>query len=780
MDETIKILHLGNLCAPPGESFEDFAENVLLAKKADLPWPADYLVVCGNITSDGSEDAFKAARKAIDLVFKVLVTHPDHKENRLVIVPGKLDVEFGPNGEPDYTKFRHFLSEVYQHELLPGNKLDPATLTVRDTLDLTLISLPGVEVLGMGENKKVVFGKLKGEIEGMRRRRPDYLNRTPNVLISAVPPIRVHKGEIDNAAPDLTRLFDGVRINVHLVGCAPRAVLPPADPFGNDPWCVSCDLIPAEAGKPSRTSVTWPLRMNLIELPRTAANKSQAGARAWHLRQSDGDSSWESRRTPLAVEEERQPPTMEEVYDRFLGSLTTILNENKRLGGILVQGLPGCGLQKLHEWLKGRPNLHGNVPVFPWSWKKEGPVFPFEDIDRWASSIPENSLAVVTVWDPNLLWAESEAHRKRYEALMNFHDRYKVRRKMLKVIHLCHHTERAEDIDPEDFQRVDMKALDSVAVATLGDLYAPKVPVDAEQVNYFTGGYQGFTQGVLDFAHKKLDLWSRAEEVNTDTPWHLICESWSDPEIREDFLRFVLRVSGPGIQWAVFDHIRRKLITSPLREAHEVNFDLNSWQTSTEHRDEWDDVIKLLQVLERFQIIKLRSPACFCVRVVAPFLCKPDHQLFLSYEGPMMTAATEFANKLRAHAESQYTRLRISNYGDDIIRDRQEQRIKPQLEKEMLKARNFCLYHTGGPSIGSEWVKFELDFWGKLEPSRQLIVVADRIKFNNPPPELTEYNLIDARDDDATIKVFKALFAVEYDWSFWQEKRESFLSKDDN
>jgi hypothetical protein len=778
--ETIKILHLGNLCLLHGQSF---SQHALLPRRTTLPLHADYLVVCGNITGDGSEAAFEVALGEINSIFEAFVTQRDHKENRLVIVPGRLDVKFGDNGEPDYTKFKDFLSKVYDRELT-WDKLDPTTLTVRDTLDLTLISLPGVEVLGTGENKKTVFGKLRGQIERMRRRRPDYLNRTPNVLISAVPPIRVYKGELDNAAPDLTELFDWVRINVHLVGCAPRVVLPPADPFGNDPWCVSCDLMPAEAGEPPKTSASWPLRMNLIELPRTAANRPQVGAQAWHMRRMEGG-DWETRRTLLAIEEEGtgQRPSMEKVYESLLKSLTTTLKEKRSLRGILVQGLPGCGLQKLHRWLEDREYLHGDVPVYSLSWKGKKPVFPYGKIAKWATRIPSDSLAVVAVWDPDLLSADSGVHEEHRAALTSFHDRFTDWAR-LRVLHLSHHTERGEELVADGFARVDMKALDSGAVETLGDLYALKVPVDAVQVNSFTGGYQGFTQGVLDYAQKKLGLGSRAQEVNTKTPWQLICASWSDDEIQKDFLRFVRRVSNEEVQWQVFDHIRRKLLASQPTEAAKVEFDLRDWR----NMPDWADVNYLLQVLERFQIIEFNSLPLprFHVRVVVPFLCQPVYRLFLSYEGSMRERASEFKEKLNAYGAKKYSILKIRDYGEKRDYDegvpvpKQVQSIPAATKMDIKKAQNFCLYHSGRSSIESKWVKLELEFWHRLHPDKHPVIVADHFAAGGQPPQLMTYNIIDAREEDAIAKVFSALYSEEFDWSFWQEKIESFLDKNDN
>lgn len=337
----------------------------------------DYLVVCGNTTTDGTHTQFEKAKTILEDLKKTFLP-PKQRETgdplrRIMVVPGTTD----RNKINGFAEFEKFHADLYSPILTDStieDRFSENSITFRQLKELTLIGTCCFEDTNTFINSLADF---KSNIEHWKNEGIldlDYTQRTPTLLVSSDSfQIKWHVASSlaeSGSAEILTHfkaleefLNEKLTVTLHLFGSGPIPWQPP-QPFGLD--------YPALGTGYRLNRELWPLSFNVISINvEESADQIQdcfqplLQIHAFHRRVT-GD-WWE----PEKYAEERKRklldhhltvatsrPTRLGVFQSLLDKISNrIINKKQRT--LLVHGLAGSGIQKLFEILSETKNLAG-------------------------------------------------------------------------------------------------------------------------------------------------------------------------------------------------------------------------------------------------------------------------------------------------------------------------------------------------------------------------------------------------------------------------------------
>ncbi|HEY3860585.1 MAG TPA: hypothetical protein VGO59_01750 [Verrucomicrobiae bacterium] len=533
------------------------------------------------------------------------------RENRLMIVPSKSDMA----NHPDHFK------ELYQRVFAAvGGTPKEYTMEngeLRDLKDLTLISLP---CWGLDRDRGIDW--LHKTLADLKLNRPSelaYIYSTPTVLVTAEGPSNPGIGM--QRAFNWGAIYDSIPLTLHLASDAAFDMVR-SDVFSSAPVCVACRSNGGED--------FWPLRMNLIQLPRPG---SPAPPRVGHcLRQKTG--SWDIRFT-LIPENQPSRTISKQLLTRQFQKIAQMLTEDTN--GILVYGLPGCGLGLLVELLDSESVSAGGrkYKLHKRDWQPD-------------QGISSKDLEQIVKKDPggrHLFVINATSHRNcreevDLEAVANLISPGGIRERTpqifiegkMKIMHFGYF-----DQAPTTDHRLkphEVRTLEDEDLETLEGQYSHRAPLDSRRVRELTGRYAGFTKCVMDGVLARFtNDWEGACLIRETTALNLLSRSLEDPELEDSLRKFVSFHENDPVRRQVFTQIRDALMAQfaghALRDILQRDriVDLSACTKDPN----WIAMKRWLNHLADYKILKPLPDLKFHVLVVAPFLCRRSATIFLSY-----------------------------------------------------------------------------------------------------------------------------------------------------
>jgi len=650
----------------------------------------DYLVVCGNFTQDRSVESFRHAEDVLrELVLKVL---PDRVANRVVLVPGPLDVPDPDADRPDFKAFQLFYERFFQEEFGVAKTFDPQQAELRDLKDLTLIGLTYWKSVDpeVSRNRMRSFGEaLGGAIRSMSSLA--YVKSTPTLLISAGTPLFPNGEEWPAANPDIHKAFNtNPQITFHLFGAGALENVAPV-PFSYDH--VSLGLSSGDL---------WPLRVNLIELDTEPTSDRRLGANWTALRQRASGEAWEKRTYEAKMVPRLEP---QKLYGDFLKQLAnSMIKEDTQM--IHLQGFPGSGILDVFTMLKReRLQIGGlQVCIHDHRWKNEADFIKFLDgLDSGGAAVVGRAVHLIVLYHPNFYHIASELMKDHIEKILESCQAFFFQG--FKLLYLTGFSDCTFFVEGRDELR--FVALDETS--TVPDLlqhYVNRVPLHSSQVTDLTGGYAGFSQSFLRGCEDTFSIWKGAQDVDNWSSAILLRDSFASGSIRETCRRFLecVRKIGDGPQ--VFDYVRKQVLDHYEKEdiGHSSSFGRPEVE-GMPYSETWRHMANY-QVLDR-----IGSSNRYRVRVAAPFLGQRSVRVFFSYFSKDKGYIQLIRSLLEDLGEKEKTRVEIFEYlAEDRIFE-EAASVKEELAKHLTQFRNLCVFQLDRGI--SPMVEYEIEFWAK-------------------------------------------------------------------
>src|SRR6266481_5895008 len=212
----------------------------------------DYLVICGNITKDGSPDAYQLATRQLVAAAQAILgpNHGADLANRIVIVPGECELA---NGAESLQKFSEFVNQVRAG--LAGNDASQLRQYSQEPVhflkDFTLIVVPHWPSEGPGSNISDLI------LEAARNSQFEFCRLVPTILVSSTSPVEKRATGRTPATRPGTRVDGRFHIGLHFFGAFRTIVMTPT-PF--------IDRHIRIATGPRKRQQSLPLRLNIVEL----------------------------------------------------------------------------------------------------------------------------------------------------------------------------------------------------------------------------------------------------------------------------------------------------------------------------------------------------------------------------------------------------------------------------------------------------------------------------------------------------------------------------------
>jgi nucleoside phosphorylase/energy-coupling factor transporter ATP-binding protein EcfA2 len=541
----------GSLGVNAGKIFEELTSWVDENSPGDRLDVVDYIVVCGNVTADGTPRSFGMAHELLcklgeKLLVKDSLPNERWKEqtrlSRMVVVPGRTDVPIR-NNEPDFQPFKDFHDQLFAAELNGRvSSFELGSAIYRPLKDITLIGGTYWDVTNrkLRETLLQVFEK---EIRGVEEdlSQFEYLKYSPKILISASYPL--YDWDVRDIYRRIRRfLRDHLKVSLHLFGSGSIVgVLP--EPY-------SLPHIGLGTG-PRSPKGFWPFRANLIEMcVRTDEDSSRSRPLiSNYVFQRLPEDDRFVRRDHIKGQLDpfltlrQEAPSQKTVFDSFIEKIgQAIFNEEKRF--VLISGLPGSGKSDLFKLLQKQTHLAGNEVQVVDIVIENYDLKTFEG--RLASAErkiigepqPTDNRDVIKLQGPDAilvvrdLYYHDVGNRKsqvaeflNQETLSNlFMFDNQERSRIKAIVYLVSAPDLSLEplIPPFTMEKLVLPPLAKDAIKLLVKQYSRDTPVVIFQLDNVTGGYAGFSKLVLDATKEAFDYVAGAEPISSVTSARLM------------------------------------------------------------------------------------------------------------------------------------------------------------------------------------------------------------------------------------------------------------------
>lgn len=651
--------------------FEELADFVDENSPGDQLYDViDYIVVCGNLTVDGSRENYEKAHNLLTRVSRNLLVKDTPQNgtrhvrfNRVIIVPGRADISL-KNGF-DFHEFKNFHDRFFAEEIQAGRvtPFKAGSSNLRMLKDLAFIGVSYWETGSAATNKEMMRQfrhELQGVVEKIREDyasektadkikdldhdADDYYEYIPRLLISAAYPLYSYENK--EVYEDIKTSLQKLKISLQLFGSGNVAgVLP--EPFG---------LGHVALGTGPRSPKESSFRANLLQMWLGSQDPFQPVPRVtnYSFRQlekcrMEGKPHIKGH-LDLFLEPPATLPRDENIYDPILKTIeTAIFEDGKKF--IFVSGLPGSGKQDFFKLLEKQTGL-GAHPVR---------IVSLE-IDRYDQKYLRNILNAKKKLIKEILAGETAeiiiaVRDTTYHTLDN--DQKGIVREFLTpekaqdffipvrdnsnlvkaVLYFVSTPELELQLEPvkTKTKKIKLAALGNDSIKVLVKQYVPYTPVVRyDELKNYTGGFAGFSRRLLDAAKSEFEQMTGSEPINRHTGRQLIRRAIANERIKEearDYLNVIEVMPGGRIICSyVKDKIRKQLNIRSLDELQYENTKivlppLKITVSLTELKEVFKDSRDLIGINETFeQLIRLNifkknehSDDTFDLRITFPF-----------------------------------------------------------------------------------------------------------------------------------------------------------------
>lgn len=486
----VKIFHLSDLLINSNDSHNGLAYKKLIVQIKNTLFDnrIDYLIINGNITSDGTTKSFEKAFKVINnLAYRLLKSENENgKEtillSRIIIVPGRNDIHNYEIGEDDYEKFNFFWKKFYSSRVFKevffkmNNSSDfyNTNIHFRDLVDLTLLTIPYWVLL----NKNISFEDTLKQIRLADH--IEYNNATPTILIAQ----DLEQSLNNNSKARNASFFRKINTTLQLIGSAGALTLP----RGNS----SIKHMLIGTGEPSKQE---PLKALMIYLRPYSSNKPRLRIDHWNYQRKI--QVWK-RETRFNGQQDQWLPQYQskiQVKPVFDQQIQKMLNEFETKKVVAVKGFPGSGKCEFFEYLKS--NLPDCLYI-------DLPYDIIDAVDKFKALLVENKKSNKTV----LLVRDPHFHERDYETqedhIRNFRNALSMLAKHSRGV-LYFYSSLGSEKNDKLFRKIQSKfgsiRVNRLAHASFGQMFAQYskfIPVNPLFIQQLSGSFAGFSRLLLN------------------------------------------------------------------------------------------------------------------------------------------------------------------------------------------------------------------------------------------------------------------------------------------
>jgi hypothetical protein len=550
--------------------------------------PVDYVICCGNITTDGSPASFVAAEKILgEFVDQFLAGangKPSHVGNRVLLLPGRRDLAPAGSLKEALAPFATFWSRFYRAYHEAEINFSAEDVILKELKDLTIIAVcfwnqgPSNSAT---QHRELFFQRLHKAQE--RLLNLQYCSRTPTVLVSPESPVVAWIRLTESAARLASVKHLG--IDFHLFGSSPI-------------WCVFEPFGFRHAGLstgPRDRRRFLPIRINLLEFssptPRgvgTEDDVRRSRVSVTLFEKVTKQVDWRRERIVddslnTIVEPQGWSAPEFRYHETFAEDLAFNL-QRLAAGSIAIEYLPGQGMEL---YLPGR-----GLELVPTSAAR--PEMVFEDIlsyddvfdltegfvspesqtfkalrsaterllarakavrDHQADRQPSGSMDVICVLRDKALARIPVEHRRRWLGLIR-DDLRALESEGIPVVYATTPSDSSADVREIFKQPMVAPPLSLDTVRRLLDFYGRLLPLEPSRFERWCGRFVGLWNEMLGAAKEEFGQWPGAIQLDLAQLRELPRQASLRPNIQDLLERFVTSMEGFQGWHPVYSYLR--------------------------------------------------------------------------------------------------------------------------------------------------------------------------------------------------------------------------------
>lgn len=732
---TFKILHLSDLLISSSHSDHDIQSLLNYFNQGLNGQKLDYLVVCGNLTKDGTPDSFEKAKDFLErLVDTVLKRDIETKKNRIMIVPGKNDFQ-NNSGTRDFSSFQLF----YRSFLL--DNLSDNQAIVRHLKDLTFV---GASYWCPENDEEFCHSliHLYNQIEqgdSKQNSSIEYCKRTPTILVTSGTPVFHWISRLQSRNYGLTQLLtEQLGVKLHLFGSGSVFMIA-SEPF-------AFKHISLGTG-PRQENEVWPLRMNIVDMPAHISDDDLELSLTLQSYQREFNQGWIMEDNIYRIQNIRPQSNYDRPYRSgetiishfFLNRLQEVLPINT-LRPFLVKGFPGCGKSVLRSYCNQkdvtRIKLNNREYVITaGSWYQYGDESRsvFEEIQRKLKQHGESETKLALLFDfafgattfNDLIDKEGDLQRIQS-------DFQALRKNTIIPIYFIDpgsDSSLLKDILGDDHTKLPI--LDDECFEQIANEFHSFTPFENKEIEWLTGRYAGLSFSVLSVMKDKFDNFSGAQTIKLSTSRDLLKESIKSENVEsliKDFLKCVEKFpAGPQ----VCSYLRSQV--APMGNILSQNNDFGIVEISKTNlieqihgRQLQNNAQRVFQLLIEYDVLRPQADRdTYCLNVIAPFLTTVDtYTVFISYCSQYLNHATATKQALEESLKLQGSQPRLFCFENE---QSSEARVSNIINTNLKQSRNLIIIFDSKCWSSSRFVQEELsdwlDDWGQEVENNNAVII---------------------------------------------------------
>jgi hypothetical protein len=735
----------------------------------------DYVVVCGNITKDGTKRSFSLAGDFLhQLLFDKGLLKRGEYHNRVLIAPGPNDVSYDyESSEIRRAKYFKYYPQFYSKLFdEPESKLcisfETLTKYLKELKDLSMAALCYWDVEEQGLRNGIWRGYTEGifsitkqalSVNYCRRYTPTLIacDCYPSIDISGIP---------ESKKSDISKCLKCIGTQVLLFcGDGPHPLIHPQNhPYEN-----------------VFTIGTRQIVDGLENLPKTNIVEIQYGPEALELKISALTKATEV--LPEFAEQNHRvtrvtvPHSRTNIFDEYVAEIGKIISTEKgRL--IAIRGIPGSGLWDLYGNIGETIKLNNMEFAVV---KKELEISSFEDEKQVATTFRQIISNVKDKRGENVIVALADKRRVLHERICVLENIGSTLRQNLCILRAYtsavlyfsefRHDEYLESNGLID-EYLEIKALTNKdAEMEYVRKYEEDIPIAGpNDLRYLTGGFIGFSKELLEAAKEEFSSWCGAVALSQESIHRLFGQVLKDAKystksnvLSDHIKRFLYWFEKYPDGKEILYYIRSLVISEKVEEAIRDGKKPSQIQiTKVPPNCEGN-----LAFLRAYGVVKSGQKGKYDLELMAPFIAWPiaNKRVFLSFASEYKKQAGEIEKYLVLNGVQPYYYLKPSHH--DV-----GEPVTPILDNRLRELNNFVLIYgdfqtfDGKPILRYEWEQWKENWYEKMQigkAKRMVILLSDDEK---RPPDLdfgipiwaSEYN-----NDMARIAKELSYALVEYE-----------------